>query len=59
MNKKINLTKEEQERFFYLRHIPNINKTDKEFDEYCLLANKVGLPKPDRNSKCRPLHENK
>ncbi len=46
-----------KERFSYLRHIPNIHKTDEEFKEYCILAEEKGLPKPDRNSRIRPLHE--
>lgn len=33
------------------------SKTDEEFKEYCQFAERVGLPKPDRNSKVRPLHE--
>lgn len=54
MNK---LTAKENDRFRWLRHIPNFNKTDEEFKEYCIYAERVGLPKPDRNSKVRPLHE--
>lgn len=45
------------EVFFYLRHIPNIKKTDEEFELYCKMAKEKGLPKPDRNSYVRPLHE--
>ncbi len=56
MSKK-KLSEDELKRFSYLRHIPNYNKTDEEFKEYCQLAKRVGLPKPDRNSKVRPLHE--
>lgn len=56
MSKK-KLTGDELKRFSYLRHIPNYNKTDEEFKEYCQLTKGVGLPKPDRNSKVRPLHE--
>lgn len=54
MNK---LTPKENDRFRYLRHIPNFNKTDEEFIEYCELAEKVGIPEPNRNSKIRPLYE--
>lgn len=45
------------EVFFYLRHIPNVRKTKEEFELYCKMAKKHGLPKPDRNSYVRPLHE--
>lgn len=45
------------EVFFYLRHIPNIRKTEEEFELYCKMAKEKGLPKPDRNSYVRPLHE--
>ena len=58
MSKK-KLSEVEFKRFSYLRHIPNFNKTEGEFEEYCQFAKKVGLPKPYRNSKVRPLHENK
>lgn len=56
MSKK-KLSEDELKRFSYLRHIPNYNKNDEEFKEYCQLAKRVGLPKPDRNSKVRLLHE--
>ncbi|MDO4710633.1 MAG: hypothetical protein Q4A75_01555 [Peptostreptococcaceae bacterium] len=52
------LSKEERNRlFFYFRHIPNIRKSDEEFELYCKMAAEKGLPKPDRNSYIRPLHE--
>lgn len=52
------ITKDEEwEVFFYLRHIPNIKKTDEEFELYCRMAKEKGIPKPDRNSYIRPLHE--
>lgn len=56
MSKK-KLIEVEFKRFSYLRHIPNCNKTDDEFEEYRQFAKRVGLPEPDRNSKVRPLHE--
>lgn len=52
------VTKDEKwEVFSYLRHIPNIKKTDEEFELYCRMAKEKGIPKPDRNSYIRPLHE--
>ena len=52
------ITKDEEwEVFFYLRHIPNIKKTDEEFELYCRMAKEKGIPKPDRNSYIRPSHE--
>ncbi len=54
-NKK--LFENDFKRFSYLRHIPNCHKTDKEFEEYCQFAKRLGLPNPNRNSKIRPLHE--
>ena len=56
MTKK-KLEEKEFNRFSYLRHIPNFYKTDEEFEEYCQFAKRLGLPKPDRNSRVRPLHE--
>lgn len=56
MTKK-KLEEKEFNRFSYLRHIPNFYKTDEEFEEYCQFAKRLGLSKPDRNSKVRPLHE--
>lgn len=54
------ITKEEKNKiFFYLRHIPNIKKTDEEFELYCKMAKEKGLPEPKRNSTIRPLHEKK
>lgn len=47
----------EWKRFNYLRHISNFSKTKEEFEEYCEYAKRLGMPKPDRNSKVRPLHE--
>ena len=41
MSKK-KLTEDELKRFSYLRHIPNYNKTDEEFKEYCQLTKKGG-----------------
>ena len=55
--KKKKLNEKEFNRFSYLRHIPNYHKTNEEFEEYCEFAKRLGLPKPDRNSKIRPLHE--
>lgn len=53
-----NITKREKGKIFsYLRHIPNIRKTEEEFELYCKMAKEKGLPKPDRNSYVRPLHE--
>lgn len=43
--------------FHYFRHIPNEKKTDKEFELYCIMAKEKGIPKPDRHSLIRPLHE--
>lgn len=43
--------------FIYLRHIPNIHKTNEEFELYCEMTKRVGLPTPNRNSGIRPLHE--
>lgn len=43
--------------FHYFRHIPNARKTDEEFELYCRMAKEKGIPKPDRNSYIRPLHE--
>lgn len=61
LNKAINdieLDKEEKNTLFsYFRHIPNGRKTDEEFEIYCKMAKEKGLPKPDRNSWIRPLHE--
>lgn len=54
---KKKLSENDLKRFSYLRHIPNFNKTDEEFEEYCQFAKRLELPKPDRNSKVRPLHE--
>lgn len=57
-NKGENITKSEKNKiFFYLRHIPNMRKTEEEFELYCKMAKEKGLPKPDRNSYVRPLHE--
>ena len=39
------------------KRLPYYYKTDEEFEEYCQFAKRLGLPKPDRNSKVRPLHE--
>lgn len=53
-----NITESEKGKIFsYLRHIPNIRKTEEEFELYCKMAKEKGLPKPDRNSYVRPLHE--
>ena len=30
---------------------------DEEFKEYCSFTARLGLPKPNRKSKVRPLHE--
>ena len=43
--------------FHYFRHIPNEKKTDKEFELYCIMAKEKGIPKPDRHSLIRTLHE--
>lgn len=43
--------------FIYLRHIPNIRKTEEEFEIYTKMCEERGYPKPDRNSRIRPLHE--
>lgn len=52
------LSKEEKnELFSYFRHIPNIRKSDEEFELYYKMATEKGLPKPERNSHIRPLHE--
>lgn len=55
--KKNTLTQEEKDRVSYLSHIPNYYKTESEFEEFCQLSKKLGLPEPDRASKIRPLHE--
>ncbi|WP_028257320.1 hypothetical protein [Veillonella montpellierensis] len=53
-----NITKSEKGKIFsYLRHVPNIRKTEEEFELYCKMAQEKGLPKPDRNLYVRPLHE--
>lgn len=54
---KKKLGEKEFNRFGYLRHIPNYYKTDEEFKEYCSFTARLGLPKPNRKSKVRPLHE--
>lgn len=52
------ITKEEkQELFHYFRHIPNIKKTDEEFELYCKMMKERGKPLPKRNIICRPLEE--
>lgn len=52
------ITKEEKNNMFsYFRHIPNARKTDEEFDLYCKMAEEKGIPKPERDSTIRPLHE--
>ena len=51
------ITEKEWERLNFLRHIANINKTEEQWNEYCEFAKKIGFPKPNRNSKIRPLHE--
>ncbi len=52
------VTKEELwEVFSYLRHIPNIKKTDEEFELYCRMMEEKGKPLPKRNTICRPLEE--
>lgn len=52
------ISKEEKNRMFsYFRHIPNARKTNEEFELYCEMAKEKGIPKPDRNSEIRPLHE--
>lgn len=52
------ITKEEKNNMFsYFRHIPNARKTDEEFELYCKMAEEKGIPRPDRNSVIRPLHE--
>ncbi|WP_073508040.1 hypothetical protein [Streptobacillus notomytis] len=45
------------ELFFYLRHIPNIRKTEEEFKIYCEMCKEKGVSEPNRNSKIRPIHE--
>lgn len=57
INKDNYFTKKEWETFNQYRHIANSDKTNKEFEEYCRMAKRIGLPQPDRNSKIRPLHE--
>ena len=44
-------------RFNFLRHTSNFNKSKEDFAEYCTFAERLGMPKPNRNSKIRPLHE--
>lgn len=52
------ITKEEKsEMFSYFRHIANCDKTDEEFELYCKIAEEKGIPKPERDSTIRPLHE--
>lgn len=50
-------TEEELARFMQYRHIANCDKTDEDFEEYKIMAKRVGLPKPERDSTIRPLHE--
>ncbi len=57
INEKNYFTKKEWDRLNYLRHIPNLNKSKEEFKEYCFFADRIGMPKPNRESKIRPLHE--
>ena len=54
-NKK--LSENDFKRFSYLSYIPNCHKIDEEFEKYCQFAKRLGLPKPDRNSKIRPLYK--
>lgn len=57
-NKGENITREEKNKIFsYLRHVPNIRKTEEEFELYCKMAKEKGLLEPNRNSFVRPLHE--
>lgn len=52
------VSKEDTSKVFsYLRHIPNARKTENEWNLYCQMAKERGLPRPDRDSKIRPLHE--
>lgn len=48
---------EKSEMFSYFRHIPNARKTDEEFELYCKIAEEKGIPKPERDSTIRSLHE--
>ena len=50
-------SEEEWKRFKLYRHVPNFQKTESQFFEYCQMAKRIGLPAPERNSKIRPLHE--
>lgn len=50
-------TEEEWKKFDLYRHSANCSKSDEDFEEYCKMAKRVGLPKPERDSTIRPLHE--
>lgn len=57
IDQKNYFTEEELAKFNLYRHIANSDKTDEEFEEYKIMAKRVGLPEPKRDSKIRPLHE--
>lgn len=52
------LSQEERERFLILSHTSNFSKSDEEWEEYCKLREKLGLPQSThRHSKQRALHD--
>lgn len=58
MLKRENISKEDRQRvFMYLRHIPNKNKTEEEWELYKILCKEKGVPEPDRNLAVRPVYE--
>lgn len=57
ISKENYFTEDEFGKFNLYRHIANSDKSDEEFEEYSLMLKRIGLPKPNRNSTKRPLHE--
>lgn len=50
-------TDEERKKIDFYSHTSNCSKSGEDFEEYCKMAKRVGLPKPKRDSTIRPLHE--
>lgn len=50
-------SKEKNEVFHYFNHIPNIKKTNEEFELYYKMLKERNKPLPNRNMICRPLEE--
>lgn len=42
---------------FILEDFLTLERQDDEFESYCKMAEEKSLPKPNRNSQLKPLHE--